>query len=146
VAAGVRSSTLRKMCAPSLHQFQRGATPGLMVVTPNRVQTLVFSRADNRLTLISNGGESASAQTTLPGFTESIVISPDSQTAYIAVPTAPVVGHPPGAVEVLNLNTGGLPARLTCLRCVTSPSGTAEIACWHLATTWIRSQLFRLDG
>src|SRR5205814_3074916 len=37
-----------------------GATPGMMVVTPNRVQTLVLSIADNSLTFISNGGESAS--------------------------------------------------------------------------------------
>jgi len=44
----------------------------------------------------------------VPGFTESIVVSPDSLTAYIAVPTAPVVGQPPGAVEILNLNTGGI--------------------------------------
>jgi hypothetical protein len=89
-----------------------GATPGPMVVTPNRVQTLVFSAADNKFTLISNGGESPSAQTTLPGFTESFVVSPDSLTAYIAVPTASVVGHSPGAVEVMNLNTGSITAEI----------------------------------
>ena len=83
-----------------------------MVVTPNRVQTLVFSKSDNKLTLISNAGESASAQITLPGFTESFVVSPDSLTAYIAVPTAPVGAQSPGAVEVLNLNTGAINAEL----------------------------------
>jgi hypothetical protein len=87
-----------------------GATPGMMVVTPNRVQTLVFSAADNRLTLISNSGESASAAVTLPGFTESFVVSPDSQTAYVAVPTAPVVAQSPGVVQVLNLNSGAITA------------------------------------
>jgi hypothetical protein len=89
-----------------------GATPGLMVVTPNRVQTLVFSETDNKLTLISNAGESASAQITLPGFTESFVVSPDSLTAYIAVPTAPVVAQSPGAIEVLNMNNGAITAEL----------------------------------
>jgi hypothetical protein len=89
-----------------------GAQPGMMVVTPNRVQTLVFSETDNKFTLISNASESASAQVTLPGPTESFVVSPDSLTAYVAVPTAPVVAQPPGAIEVLNMNTGAITAEL----------------------------------
>jgi hypothetical protein len=48
----------------------------------------------------------------LPGFTESFVVSPDSLTAYIAVPTAPVVAQSPGAIEVLNMNTGAITAEL----------------------------------
>jgi hypothetical protein len=84
----------------------------MMVVTPNRVQTLVFSVTGNTLTFISNGGESASAQLTLPGFTESLAVSPDSLTAYVAVPTAPVVGQSPGVVEVLNLNAGAITAEV----------------------------------
>jgi DNA-binding beta-propeller fold protein YncE len=96
-----------------VNPISAGATPGLMAVTPNRVQTLVFSAADNRLTLISNGGESVSTSIVLPGFTESFVISPDSLTAYAAVPTAPVVAQPPGVVEVINLNTGAITAGLS---------------------------------
>jgi hypothetical protein len=92
--------------------IQAGSTPGMMVVTPNRVQTLVFSPADNRLTLISNGGESASASIVLPGFTESYVVSSDSLTAYIAIPTAHVAGQSPGAVEILNLNNGAFKGEL----------------------------------
>jgi len=34
------------------------------------------------------------------------VVSPDSLTAYVAVPTAPVVGQSPGAIQILNLNVG----------------------------------------
>ena len=108
VSAGVQIIDAQKDVRAFVAPISAGARPGLMVVTPNRVQTLVFSDADNRLTLISNGGESASAQTTLPGFTESMVVSPDSLTAYIAVPTASVVGQSPGAVEIVNLNTGGI--------------------------------------
>jgi len=108
VSAGVQIIDAQKDARAFVAPISAGARPGLMVETPNRVQTLVFSDADNKLTLISNGGESASAQTTLPGFTESIVVSPDSLTAYIAVPTAPVVGQSPGAVEVVNLNTGSI--------------------------------------
>ena len=84
-----------------------------MVVTPNRVQTLAFSATGNTLSLVSNSQEAASATVSLPGFTESIVVSPDSQTAYIAVPTAPMVGKSPGAVEVLNLNNGTVTAQLS---------------------------------
>ena len=38
--------------------------------------------------------------------TESFVVSPDSSTAYVALPTAPVVGQSPGVVEVVSLVTG----------------------------------------
>jgi hypothetical protein len=112
VIAGVQIIDAQKDVRAFVAPISAGARPGLMVVTPNRVQTLVFSDADNRLTLISNGGESASAQVSLPGFTESIVVSPDSLTAYIAVPTASVVGQSPGAVEILNLNTGGITGQI----------------------------------
>jgi hypothetical protein len=111
VLAGVQIIDAEKDVRAPVQAISAGATPGLMVVTPNRVQTLVFSKSDNKLTLISNAGESASAQVTLPGFTESFVVSPDSLTAYIAVPTA-VVAQSPGAVEVLNLNTGAINAEL----------------------------------
>ena len=106
VLAGVQIIDAEKDVRAPVQAISAGATPGLMVVTPNRVQTLVFSKSDNKLTLISNAGESASAQITLPGFTESFVVSPDSLTTYIAVPTATVVAQSPGAIEVLNMNTG----------------------------------------
>ena len=110
--AGVQIIDAEKDVRAPVQAISAGATPGRMVVTPNRVQTLVFSKSDNKLTLISNAGESASAQITLPGFTESFVVSPDSLTAYIAVPTATVGAQSPGAVEVLNLNTGAINAEL----------------------------------
>jgi hypothetical protein len=88
-----------------------GNTPGMMVVTPNLTQTLVFSgsgtqTSDNQFTIINNAGESASGHVTLPGITESFVVSPDSSTAYVAVPSASVVGGSPGVVEVISLNNG----------------------------------------
>lgn len=88
-----------------------GATPGMMVVTPNRTQTLVFSgngtqESDNLFSIISNSKESSAYHLTLPGMTESFVVSPDSSTTYIAVPTAQVVGQPPGLVGVVSLLSG----------------------------------------
>ena len=110
--AGVQIIDAQKDVRSFVAPISAGAKPGLMAVTPNRVQTLVFSETDNKLTLISNSGESASVQITLPGFTESFVVSPDSLTTYIAVPTAPVVAQSPGAIEVLNMNTGAITAEL----------------------------------
>jgi hypothetical protein len=106
-AAGVQILDAQKDVRAFVAPIPAGAAPGQMVVTPNHVQTLVFSPTDSRLTLINNKGESASASIVLPGFTESFVVSPDSQTAYIAVPTATVVGQNPGVVKILNLNNGG---------------------------------------
>ena len=88
-----------------------GNTPGIMVVTPNRAQTLVYSgnnlqSSDNQFSIINNAAESNAAHGTLPGATESFVVSPDSTTAYVAVPTAPVVGQSQGAIEVVSLGSG----------------------------------------
>lgn len=88
-----------------------GTTPGKMLVTPNRAQTLVFSGylgagSDNQFTIINNAKETAVGGVILPGFTESFVVTPDSNTAYVAVPTAPVVGQSPGAVKVISLSSG----------------------------------------
>ena len=96
---------------PSVSPIAAGNTPGMMVVTPNRAQTLVFSGSgtqfsDNQLSFINNGGESNAAHLILPGMTESLVVSPDSSAAYVAVPTAPVIGQSPGIVEAIALNSG----------------------------------------
>lgn len=89
-----------------------GNTPGMMVVTPNRAQTLVFSgshtqTSDNLFSIINNATESNAVHFQLPSYTESFVVSPDSATAYIAVPNAPVVGQNPGYIQVVNLIQGG---------------------------------------
>jgi hypothetical protein len=89
-----------------------GNTPGMMVVTPNRSQTLVFSgtntqSSDNQFSIINNQTESNAAHFTLPSYTESFVVSPDSAIAYVAVPNAPVVGQNPGYIQMVSLTTGG---------------------------------------
>ena len=80
-----RCNDMRAPASP----ISAGNTPGMMVVTPNRNQTLVFSGngtqfADNALTMINKSNEAAAGQVTLPGTTESFVVSPDSSTAYVA--------------------------------------------------------------
>jgi hypothetical protein len=103
VAAGVYVVDAQHDLRPSVAPISAGLAPGMMVLTPNRTQTLVFSPTENQLTVITNSNQSLAGQITLPGFTESFVVSPDSSTAYAAVPTASVVGQPPGAVKVIGL-------------------------------------------
>lgn len=95
--------------------------PGLMALSPNLKFTLVYSPAGNSVTVVDNttetiataaGSTSALPPFTLPGFTESIAVSPFNTTAYAAVPTASVAGESPGAVEVLNLQSGGIEASI----------------------------------
>lgn len=95
-----------------------GNTPGMMVLTPNRAETLVFSgdgtrASDNQFTIINNATESAAGHVTLPGLTESFVVSPDSSTAYVAMPTASVVGQSPGVVDAIALTGGSVTGQVT---------------------------------
>ena len=96
---------------PIISPISAGNTPGMMVVTPNRAHTVVFSGSgtafsDNQLSLINNAAETVANKVTLPGRTESFVVSPDSSSVYVAVPTAPVVGQSPGIMDVVSLNSG----------------------------------------
>jgi hypothetical protein len=97
------------------------AQPGLMAVSPNLKFTLVYSPSGNSVTVIDNSIETVATATgttsslpaiTLPGLTESIAVSPFATSAYAAVPTAPVLGQAPGAVEVLNLQNGFIAASI----------------------------------
>jgi len=106
IGAGVYIVDAQKDIDPGIAPISAGNTPGMMVLTPNRTQTLVFSAAGDQLTVITNATESAAGQISLPGLTESIVVSPNSSTAYAAVPTATVVGQSPGVVKVISLSSG----------------------------------------
>lgn len=112
IGAGLVVVDAQRDVEPVGSSIPAGATPGMMAVTPNRNETLVFSPSGNLFSLISNASEGSVAQLTLPGFTESFVVSPDSLSAYVAVPTAPVVGQSPGAVEVVGLGSGKFTAEI----------------------------------
>jgi hypothetical protein len=90
-----------------------GNTPVMMVLTPNRAQTLVFSGngtqfSDNQFSIVNNASEAVAFHLTLPGMTESFVVSPDSSAAYVAVPRAPVNGQSQGIVGAISLSSGGI--------------------------------------
>jgi hypothetical protein len=109
--AGVYIVDAAKDVRAFVSPISAGNTPGMMVLTPNRTLTLVFSGdgtqfSDNQFTIINNATEAAIGHVTLPGITESFVVSPDGSAAYVAVPTAPVVGQSPGVIDIISLNTG----------------------------------------
>jgi hypothetical protein len=110
-SAGVYIVNALSDVRPGVAPIPAGNNPGMMVLTPNLALTLVFSgigtqASDNQFTVINNSTESAAGHVSLPGLTESFVASPDSSTAYIALPTGSVVGEPPGLVEVISLTNG----------------------------------------
>jgi len=112
-SAGVYIFDAQDDTRPARPPISAGNNPGMMVVTPNMAQTLVFSGigtqfSDNQFSIINNASEMNAAHVTLPGMTESFVVSPDSSTAYVAVPTAPVVGQSPGLLEVVSLSNGSV--------------------------------------
>lgn len=99
----------------TLSPISAGTSPGMMVVTPNRKQTLVVTSYNNcsptppspacQFSIITNAAESNASNLTLPGYSESVIVSPDSSTAYVAVPSAKVVNSNPGAIELYALTT-----------------------------------------
>ena len=108
--AGVYLINAQTDVHPLTSPISAGDTPGMMVLTPNRTLTLVISNGTqfsvNQLTIINNATESAAGSIALPGFTESIVVSPDGSAAYAAIPTAAVVGQSPGVVKAISLSSG----------------------------------------
>jgi hypothetical protein len=88
--------------------------PGLMALSPNLKNTLVFSGSGNdTITVVDNATEavaqgSSAALPAIPllGATDSMLIWIDSATVFVAVPSAAMAGHPPGAVEVFGYLRG----------------------------------------
>lgn len=80
-----------------------GTSPTLEVVSPTRNILAAFDSASNNVFAINTVTEASIGHVQLPGPTSSIVVPTANPVGYAAVPTAPVNGYPPGAVEVMNL-------------------------------------------
>ncbi|HTM43150.1 MAG TPA: hypothetical protein VL177_19665 [Terriglobales bacterium] len=85
------------------HSINVGTSPGLMALAPNRSVTLVFNSLSNNVSVVNNTQESQTATISIPGWTESMAVAPDSSQGYVAMPAATVLGHPSGIVDVLDL-------------------------------------------
>ncbi len=102
-----------------------GNSPGLMAISPQRATLLVFDSSTDGVGIVNTKTETMSGTIQLPGPTTSMVAVSNS-TGYAAVPGAPLIGAPPGAVEVMDLPTDiitdsiGIPNAQTV---ISSPSG-----------------------
>jgi len=105
----------------SLSTVSLTSGPGLMVLSPSGLLTLVFSPDNNSITVIDNdkeavlqNGSSAVQALTLPGPTQSMLAGHDNITGFAAVPTATVNGDPPtpGAVIAFGLYQGSIAATI----------------------------------
>jgi hypothetical protein len=88
------------------------ADPGMMSVSPNHGFTLVMSPSDLKLGLVDNSRETLAGTVTLPGVSDSFFVWTDNKTAFIAVPSAPVVGQAPGAVEKFDITSAAITATI----------------------------------
>jgi hypothetical protein len=120
-AVNIVDATLDQLSRSVISLSASSTQPGLMALSPNLQFTMIYSSTGNTLTLLNNSTESIAQTTgsgtvpsiTLPGFTESMFIGNANTTGYAAVPTAPVIGQNPGAVEVLNLLNGSIAASIS---------------------------------
>src|SRR5258708_17868745 len=92
--------------------YNAGPDAGLMALSPKRDRTLVFSPSSNGLGVVDNATESAAGSIALLGATESLFVSADNVTAFVAVPRGLVSGQPPGGVERINISSGAVTATI----------------------------------
>jgi hypothetical protein len=87
--------------------------PGLLALTPNLKNTLVFSSTGNTIAVVDNASEAIAQSGTTPlpaipllGPTESMAIWIDNATVFVAVPGAATTGGSMGAVEIFGFLGG----------------------------------------
>ena len=104
-----------------------GTQPGMMVLTPDRKTTMVFDGSANAIDIVDNSTETTATSVSINAPASSIVVSPDSKTAYIATPGLPISGQANGAVQVLTIAsaTMGTPISVPNAKTLAlSPDGT----------------------
>lgn len=89
-----------------------GTAPGYMQISPERAVLMVFDSATNNIGVINTKKQTLAGTIPLPGPTTSMVV-PSNAAGYVAVPSAPVIGFPPGAVEALNLSSNFITASIS---------------------------------
>jgi hypothetical protein len=113
-------------------EISAGNAPGLMVLSPDRSIVLAFDSSSNNVEVVSSRTQALAGTIGLLGPTTSMVaLSIGSGLA--AVPSAPMttLGLSPGAVQVMNLNAGGVSATLSVPNVqtvVASPDGNSALA------------------
>jgi hypothetical protein len=97
---------------PRAARISAGGSPGLMAITPNRATVLAFDSVSNSAEVVNAQKETFVGSIPLGGPTTSMVAL-STGSAYAAVPSATLIGSPPGAVVVMNTTAGGLTATIS---------------------------------
>lgn len=103
-----------------------GTSPGLMAISPQRAIVMVFDSTTNNVDIVNTKTESLAGTISLPGPTTSM-IAPTNSAGYAAVPGAPLIGSPPGAVEVMDLPNDVISSSISvpsAQTVVSNPAGT----------------------
>ncbi len=105
-----------------------GIAPGYMEISPQRAALMVFDSATNEIDVVNTQTETVGGTIALPGPTISMV-APSNSAGYAAVPSAPIIGFPPGALEVLNLASYAITASISVpnAQYVVSNSGGSQL-------------------
>jgi hypothetical protein len=100
-----------------------------MVTTPERATVLAVDSISNKVDVVGTEKETLTGSIQLPGPTTSIV-APQSAVGYAAVPSAPLIGLPPGGVVEMNLTSGGITATISVpnAQTVVSNPGGSQLA------------------
>jgi DNA-binding beta-propeller fold protein YncE len=93
-------------------RINAGTAPGYMEISPERATIMVFDSATNNIDVVNTVKETTSGTISLPGPTTSMVAVSNS-TGYVAVPSAPVIGFSPGALEILSLASNSITASIS---------------------------------
>jgi len=89
------------------------SAPGKLSLSQDKKETLVLGNGTPNLSVVSNVNEGVSAgPITLPGVSESAVLSADGATVFAAVRTAPVFGQPPGAIIAVSVSSAAISATI----------------------------------
>lgn len=109
-------------------RISTGAAPGYMEISPQRATLMVFDSASNNIDVVNTQMEVLGGTIALPGPTISMV-APSNSVGYAAVPSAPVIGSAPGALEALNLAAYAITASISVpnAQYVVSNSGGSQL-------------------
>lgn len=109
-------------------RIQAGTAPGYMEISPERATLMVFDSATNSVDVINTQKETLAGTIGLPGPTVSMV-APSNSVGYAAVPSATIIGSPPGALEFLSLTGFSVTATISVpsAQYVVSNSGGSQL-------------------
>jgi hypothetical protein len=81
-------------------------SPWFMALSPNKRITVLYNPSMSSIAAVDNTTETTGSFTaiTLPDFTQSVAVAPDSNTVFAAVPNASVIGQAPGDVVVASVS------------------------------------------